>query len=330
MAVDILNSTNCANGGNLGVAPCSIDPSIFRYLVAVPKGTIIASSNLTSTTVANTYINGLLASDTPGLRWQILPELSKFANKSEPYKTINKDGRMIPTQRTPYVWEWEFWNGSNAATKFIHSLMITKFNNGKGASFYDYFIIDDNGNWMGQGVNLNTSTAGLKAISLSTFLVYDWDPAKSDGADANVYKFMISLLNNSQLNENFSAITLSTGDAYQSLVDLNATKGTTAASITHIYINANIANGQTTLGKWQGAAMDTPAFWYVYDDTASAAIVPSAVTYNAVLDQYDLTGTYPTGHSLRAGTAPPTAGGLIAAGIYVATDTPNLVTIAIP
>ena len=74
--------------------------------------------------------------------------------------------------------------------------------------------------------------------------------------------------------------------------------------------------------------LNTAALWSVVPAAGGAAIVPSGVAYNAILDQYALTIASTPATALIVGIAVPSV--VTAADLYIITTTPNKLTITTP
>lgn len=320
-----LNLANCSTQGNFGSPACAAIPSYIRYIVLVPKATTVAASAFLTQAAWVAAVKAGMWNDSRASRWQFLPALSEFKDKSKDTVTVEKDNRIIKVVETPYVFMWEFWQGSTGVTKCMHGNLY-KYVDSQMA-VYDVFLVDDNNMWW---FTQGSTTGEAASLTLTSIIIGKWK--QNNLKDGNVFPIEISLGDPSQLNDGFAFYQSTTPASYfQSigLVDVQMTAGvTTPNSTTHIYVSGTVGCGSTSLGAAYGTALDVAALWAVNDVAGGGAVVPSAVSYNATLDQYDLTGTFTTGHSYLVGLAVPSV--TTAAGIYAITETANKIVSVIP
>lgn len=322
-----LNLANCATNGNTGAPDCAFIPAQVKYWMLFPKNTIVAAANFATQAAFLSYMQSVIWANLRSGRVQIIPELSDVTDKSKEFITVDHDNRTIPVIDTPYDLMAQFWQGSNGVSKWMHGQFYRNFNN--QTAVYDIVMVDINGAfWF---TSYGTTTYGdAKVLNLTSFIVEKWK--MMDYKDANVYPLRITLGNPLELNgyEAFFQSTQSADYWYDiALVDVvmggnsHASNVTTPNSTTHIYVTGWVGGGYSsqgaiTLGLSYGAGLNTASYWAVNDMSGGAAVVPSAVTYNATLDIYDLTGTFTTGHTYLVGLATPSV--VTAAGIYAITE----------
>ncbi len=337
-----LNLANCSTNGNFGAPDCAFIPAQVKYWMLFPKNTIVAASNFATQAAFLTYMQGVIWNNLRSGRVQIIPELSDVTDKSKDYVTVEHDNREIPVIDTPYILDAQLWQGSAGATKFIHGQLYKNVSN--QTAVYDIVMVDINGNfWF---TSLGTTNYGdAKVLGLTSLIFQKWK--MQDYKDANMFPLHCTLGNPLELNGNEAFYTPAQPADYWysiALVDVvmggpaQASNVTSPNSITHIYVTGWVgggknAQGSQTIGQAYGTGVDTPAYWAVNDMAGGGAVVPSAVTYNATLDIYDLTGTFTTGHSYLVGLATPSV--VTAAGIYAITEgtvanTQNKIVAVIP
>lgn len=281
MAVTILNLSNCGTSGNVGKFFCAFQPSIYKYFLMAPKGTVIPASVLTDNTALKDYIYDGLINDTPGLRWKMSGILSQMQDNTEAVKTENKDGYLTPTQFPPYNWQWDM------------TLQFAQFQKWKQYSLtandqYDFFFIDDAGSIIGTSALDTTGADGLGGVSLFAFYLQDMKTATVD----TLTKYNVNMIvqNNKQLNENAAMVQaeLVPSDWASLLYDTLITQGAanTATSIKVKCYTDGVGAKTSLLAKY-GTVLDAAGAWVLTKNGAS--LTPSAVTYNATTDEMEFT-----------------------------------------
>lgn len=322
-----LNLANCSTNGNTGAPDCAFIPAQVKYWMLFPKGTIVPATSFATQAAFLTYMQGVIWNNLRSGRVQIIPELSDVTDKSKEFITVEHDNRTIPVIDTPYNLMAQLWQGSNGVSKWMHGQFYKNFSN--QTAVYDIVMVDINGAfWF---TSLGTTNYGdAKVLNLTTFIIEKWK--MQDYKDANVYPLRIMLGDPKELNgyEAFYTPAQSADYWYSiALVDVvmqghtNVSTVTSPNSTTHIYVTGFVGGGSQsqgaqTLGLTYGTGLDTASYWAVNDMAGGGAVVPSAVTYNATLDLYDLTGVFTTGHTYLVGLAAPSV--VTAAGIYAITE----------
>jgi hypothetical protein len=297
MSSSILNQANCVNGNNTGIASCSLDPAVIQRFIAIPKGYVVGAP--LDTTALNAFLIARLHADDPAQRFYLSPLLTNFDDKTDSIKEEDRDGYKATTFLPPYNWQW-LMNGSFCAFKNWRTF---NFKQDK----YDFLYIDNKGNLIGTAGTDNAGVPGLGGIALFEFLVPDYKPATI--AKANQYMVSMKVLNNVELNDNMvmipGALVPATLQNY-GLLDVVLSAGTTSHSTTHIYVSGKMGCGQQSLGVIEGSTLAAAGAWVIYDNTALAAITPSAVAYDSSNDQYNFTvPTMTAGHSITVSLAAP-------------------------
>ena len=272
MSTTVIDLANCGITGNVGKFFCHFNPTIYKYFLLVPKGTVIPTAELDSNTEVADYIYAGLINDTPAQRWLLSGVLSQFNDRTEDVKTENKDGYMAPTQFPPYNWTYDM------------TLQFAQFVKWKSkglsvADYYDVFFIDDAGNLIGR----NAST-GLGAISLYTFYFNDQKQATVD----TLVKFLVNMtiLNNDDLNENARLVQagLTPQDWATVLYDCVVVQGTanTSTAIKVQCYTDGVGAKTSLLAKYHNE-LDVAAAWVLTKNGAS--LTPSGVAYDSANDQ---------------------------------------------
>lgn len=297
----LLNMAACSTQGNTGGTFCNLEPVRILYIFAVPKGTVIPAANMASQSAFATYVNARLHSDSRTTRWQVTPKLVEFKDNTKEPNTEDLDGFMNTTQWLPYDWQFEFANGFSGATFNVFQVWRNYIN--QQQNLYDFIFVDANNLWFGTSGLDGTGANGLASVALSNITVFDWKPATTKST--NKYGIRIIIQNNADLNQNWTSLQSTTQTStFKALTDVSITAGTTAISATHIFVSGKI--GGNTLGAQFGSTLAAATAWAVFNTTTSLAIVPSAVSYNATLDQYDLTvASVTTGNVVNVGIAVP-------------------------
>lgn len=306
MAASILSLANCATQGNTGGTFCNNEPSYFLYIVAVPKGTVIPASAMTTQAAFAAYVRSMLWNDTRSLRWQISPKLVSFKDDTKAPNMEELDGYENTTQWMPYNWQWRFANGFSGATKNVHQIWRMYINQQQNQ--FDFLFIDANNLWVGTQALDSSSLNGLGGVAVSNITVNDFKPATPK--TGNVYTVQLIIQNNSELNGYYESLLSSTNTStFKSLTDVSIVKSPVPTTITatHIYVSGRI--GGNTLGKQYGTTLADVSAWVVLDTTNTGKTwATSAVSYDAVNDQYDLTGSWSSansGDTVTVGLAAP-------------------------
>ena len=281
MAITTLNLSNCGTSGNVGKFFCAFQPSIYKYFLMAPKGTVIPASVLTDNTALKDYIYDGLINDTPGLRWKLSGVLSQMQDNTEAVKTENKDGYLTPTQFPPYNWQWDM------------TLQFGQFVKWKAYSLlaqdqYDFFWIDDAGNLIGTSALDTDGESGLGGVSLFSFYMQDMKTATVD----TLVKFNVNMIiqNNAQLNENAAMVQadLVPSDWASLLYDTLITQGAanTSTSIKVKCYTDGVGAKASLLAKY-GTVLDAAGAWRLTKN--GSTLTPSAVTYNSTTDEMEFT-----------------------------------------
>ena len=285
---NLLNLANCSTQGNTGGTFCNIEPSYILYAVAVPKGTVIPATAMASQAEFATYVKGALWNNSRAQRWQITPKLVDFKDNTKEPNMENLDGWENTTQWLPYDWEFRFANGFSGATKNVHQIWRQYIN--QQQNLYSFFFVDTNNVWIGtQGLD-STGANGLGAIDVSNITINDYKPATPK--TGNIYTLHLIIQNNAQLNGYYSAMSSTTlTSTFKALTDVSIIAGTTTTTSTNVYVSGMI--GGNTLGKQFGTTLASASAWSVIDNTSTGNIFTiSAVTYDAVNDQYAIVGAW--------------------------------------
>jgi hypothetical protein len=275
--MDILNSSACGVSGNVGKFFCSFNPTIYKYFLMAPKGTVIPASALSDAQELKDYIYAGIINDTPGLRWKLSGILTQMQDNTEAVKTENKDGFLAPTQFPPYNWQWDM------------TLQFAQYVKWKGYSLvaqdqFDFFFIDSAGNLIGAAALDAAGADGLGGVSLFSFYMQDMKAATVD----TLVKFNVNMIiyDNAQLNANTAMIQagLTPTDWSTLLYDVLITQGTANTS-TAIKVQAftNGVGAKSSLLLKYHAELDVAAAWVLTKN--GSPLVPSGVAYDSANDQ---------------------------------------------
>lgn len=272
MSTTVIDLADCGITGNVGKFFCHFNPTIYKYFILAPKGSVIPTAELDDNTELKDYIYSKLINDTPAQRWLLSGVLSQFNDRTEDVKTENKDGYMAPTQFPPYNWTYDM------------TLQFAQFVKWKSkglsvADYYDVFLIDDAGNLIGRD-----ASTGIGAISLYTFYMNDQKQATVD----TLVKFLVNMtiLNNDDLNENARLVQagLTPQDWSTLLYDCLVVQGTANTSTAiKVQVYTDGVGAKTSLLAKYSAELDVAAAWVVTKN--GSVISPSGVAYDAANDQ---------------------------------------------
>jgi hypothetical protein len=277
MSTTILNLSNCGTSGNVGKFFCAFQPSIYKYFLMFPKGTVIPASVLTDNAALKDYIYDGLTNDTPGLRWKLSGILSQMQDNTEAVKTENKDGYLTPTQFPPYNWQWDM------------TLQFAQFAKWKQYSLtaqdqYDFAWVDDAGNLIGTSKTDADGASGLGGVSLFSFYMQDMKTATVD----TLVKFNVNMIiqNNAELNESAAMVqaNLTPQDWASLLYDTLIVQGlanTSTAIKVQVYTDG-IGAKASLLAKF-GTVLDAAGAWLLTKN--GSTLTPSGVAYDSTNDQ---------------------------------------------
>jgi hypothetical protein len=291
MSISALNLANCSTQGNLGATFCNIEPSYFSYVMPIPKGFVIPNSVLTNTATVSiwSYLQSVLWSNSRTARAQISPKLVDFKDMTKEPIEEDLDNFPVLTSMPPYVWSYRFANKFSGATKNLYQIWQTSIH--QQQSQYDWLFIDSNNVLIGASALDSTGAAGLGGVAMSNQTVRDWMQATIKSA--NQYSLKLVIADNASLNVNFAAVQLGgLASTLRALTDVSLAIGATANTTTHIYVTGRI--GGNTIGKQYGATLAAALTAFVILDTtnSSKTWTTSAVSYDAVKDHYDITGSW--------------------------------------
>lgn len=319
----VLGSAVCTNYSNTGVVPCTIEPSIFNYPVAIPKGFVIPNASLTSSAVLNAYIAAKFIVDSRSARWFILPQITDLKDDTGDPVTENRNNYVATVQSKPYNWTYR-QKTSNCGYKSVYNLIQNK------QDLFDIIFIDDMGTVIGRAAADSTGAAGLGGFSMFEIFVADWTQKT---ASANpMYMISFRLLNNTELTT--GSVMMQSNFQYNAstmgLANVTFYQGTTPNTATHIYVNGTYGCGGTNMGTTWGSTLAATAVFTVVNATTGATITVSAVSYNAQLNEYDLTITSSTGVAVLVGLAAPSVVTPSPYGAYLITETPGKLSATLP
>jgi hypothetical protein len=284
MATTALNVANCGNTTNVGSNGCNLVPGIIKYAVAIPKGTVIPASNLTSAASFLTFFKSKFTADARSGRFYLSPLLTNFDDKTGDAVTESRDNFEATVQNKPYNWGWHLNPAGNNFCDYRNWFNLVNFQQGQ----YDFLFIDDIGQVWGTAALDSTGAQGLGGYAMFEIFVQNWTP-KTASALAK-YMLRLKFLNNIQIVQNAAFIAASAfPDNTWGLVGVTLAQGATTNTTTLLYLTGTMGCGASTLGSVYGATLAAAGAWVL--TKASAPLTPSAVAYDAVNDQYKFTIT---------------------------------------
>jgi hypothetical protein len=315
----VLGLANCGQNTNTGIATCAQYPDIMAYLLAVPKGYVFPASVLTSNSAFNAAVDAKLIADTG--RAYMSMQLTDLDNKTGDPVFESRDNSEFLVANKPFNWQFRL---TGSFCEYKNMRMV--FN--QNQALYDILILDVNGMWWGKTATDAVGGTGLGGFTPSEINVFDWKPKVKDANP--MFNVRVQFRNNLEFTEtiNFVESAYTVNDATSGLIDVKLIAGTTASTATVLYVSGTLGCGNSSLGATYGTLLNTAALWSVVPAAGGAAIVPSGVAYNAILDQYALTIASTPATALIVGIAIPSV--VTAADLYIITTTPNKLTITTP
>jgi hypothetical protein len=314
----VLNTANCAITANTGLVTCATTPDIVSYAIAVPKGFVFDAADLADAATFNAALAAKTVANTG--RAYILPFLTNFTDNTGDPVTTNRNNYVAGVQNKPYNWRY-LMNGSFCLFQEVKQLL--KFN------FFDFLFVDAMGTVWGTEANDSAGDPSLGGIQMFEVWVEDWMQKKPD--DVNAYPINFRVLDNRQLNENvaFAPTNFTVNMATMGLANVQLYAGTTASTATHLYVSGKYVCGGASLGETFGSTLAATGAWTVFT-SAGVSVTVSAVSYNSILDQYDLTITSTPATTVIVGLAAPATLTGTPYFAYVVTETPNKYTLTTP
>lgn len=304
------------NTGTIGTFP---DLGILRTIVLAPKGTVIPQSAMVSQSAFATYVNGKFINDTYSSRWFAFMNLDKFEDLTK--DTSNEDtGRLnLSVYSFPNKFRFRYMEGMG---NFIEA---TNFNNCQGQ--YDYFFIDDFGNWHGTK-DVTGGTNGLAAYTNQQFFIPNRKARTT--TTANQYMIEVSLADPTQTNGNFKLYAAGTqADSLVMLqnaflVDVSDTLGTPLSIVTTTTIVVTVKAGQDSydIAKAYGSSL-TAACFVATNLTTGATLTISTRTYGTIVVSGEtyyyyilvLSAAPTAGHVVRISLAAPSVTNAVVTGL---------------
>jgi len=278
-----VNTNLITNTGNTGTTTYYNNPAIITAAVLVPRGTIIPASALVSQDAFATYVNAAIKTNSHSARWFMFTPLDKFEDKTK--AASSEDTGLYSKMITKFNTLYNFRYMANMGN-YLEA--VKSFNNCQ--DFFDLYYIDADGNW--QGTIDATGSGGLQAYRLFQFFVED-RKAITPTTD-NAYTLSINLADRRQINENFAQFIAGTDiEALSNLMpqsvwlsDVTAIVSTPLLLTAHqIAVVGTFSEGAADLGQYFGTAIKAApatAVFAVYDQTAGAANVITAIDYSPV------------------------------------------------
>jgi len=321
MAYTALNAANCGNFANTGVGTCVVIPDLITYAVAVPKGTSVPVASLVDNATFNAYVNAKFIADSRATRWYLLPFISDLKdNTGDPItEKINNFTKTVQSGR--YDWTYRMPNIFPCGYQNVYNLMQEMQN------YFDIYFIDDKGTWFGTNID---NSGNFYAFSMFEIFVPDYTQKVAGGNP--MYYITFRLAQNEQFSKNalFMASQFVVSSTTQQLSSVKLIAGPGTVTATHLFVNGTLGCGGSNLGSVYGATLAATAVWKVNNAATGAVITVSAVSYDSILNQYDLTITSTPGASVIVAIAAPSIVTPSPYGAYVVTETPDKLTVATP
>lgn len=286
--MSILNLTNCNTTGNNGRVSCNATPGKPTFAIAAPKGFVIPDSVLTDNDTFLLYLEERFnASDTRNDRFWLSPQLTNFENKTGDPAMAERDGMSYLAQEKPFNWRWTLNTPGQNICDYKQWRNLVHL-----SSLYDWYVIDDKGQfWYTNGTDTD-SLPGAAGFTSSQVLVEQWIPKPADGLTE--YKFSIQFLYNDELIENIGFIQCGAFPTDKwGLVDVALTARGTTWTTTTAYVKGTLGCGGSSLGAYSDV-LDVAGAWVLYNVTDSSAVTPTAVSYNSTTDEFKFTFTAQT------------------------------------
>ncbi len=320
MPSSILNTANCNVSGNNGMVGCNIIPTKIAYVAAVSKGTVIPATALTDVDTFLAYLEAAFnAADTRSERMWLSPQLTGFDNKTAEPVMVDRDGMSYLAQEKPFHWKWTLNTPNQNFCDYKKWRNLVHL-----SSLYDYFILDDAGQFWYTSATDADGDAGAAGFTSSQVIVGQWSPKKAEGL--NEYPFSIQFMYNDELIENLGFIECGAFPTDKwGLIDVTLTLGaTTPWTTTAAYVGGGIGcGGGTSLGATYGDTIAAAGAWVIYNRTDAASVTPLTVTYMPVTDEYAFTFAAQTAADVLAFTlAAPSVLNITPYFVNLITETP--------
>ena len=318
--MSVINLANCNSSTNIGLSECVSNRGIFRWAVAVPKGTSITAATASSNSAFNTAITALFTADSRATRAYLLPSFTAVTDNTGDAVTEAQGNFDFVVASKPYNWSYRM-NTDDCTYKNVYNLLRLK------QSQFDIIFIDDNGNVYGTLVNGN-DFGGIPMAQIFTP-----DPTQKTDSANPMYMINFLLQNNQDVITNSAVVSSNfrPNPATMGLLDVvlaEGTVGTTSATV--LYVKGTFACGGGNIGDSYGATLNAGAAWSVVPAAGGSAIVPSGVTYNSTTGEYALTIASTPATALIVGLAAPSVLTVSPYFVFAITETANKVTITTP
>jgi hypothetical protein len=318
--MSVINLANCNSSTNIGLSECVTNRGIFRWAIAVPKGTSITAATASSNSAFNTAITALFTANSRSTRAYLLPSFTAVTDNTGDAVTEAQGNFDFVVASKPYNWSYRM-NTDDCTYKNVYNLLRLK------QSQFDIIFVDDNGNVYGTLVN-GTDFGGIPMAQIFTP-----DPTQKTDSANPMYMINFLLQNNQDVIVN-SAVVASNfrpNPATMGLLDVILTEGTVGTtSATVLYVKGNFACGGGNIGDAYGTTLNAGAAWSVVPAAGGSAIVPSGVTYSSTTGEYALTIASTPATDLIVGLANPSVLTATPYFVYAITETANKVTITTP
>ena len=312
----VMNLANCNSSTNLGVSECVLNREVFRWGIAVPKGTTLTT---TSTSAFNAALTALFTSNSRATRAFLLPSFTAVTDNTGAAVTEAQGNFDFVVASKPYNWSYRM-NTDDCTYKNVYNLLRLK------QSLYDIIFVDANGNVYG------TQASATLFGGIPMAQIFTPDPTQKTDSANPMYMINFLLQNNQDVITNSAVISSNfrPTPATMGLQDVVMSAGTGTTTATVLYVKGNFACGGGNIGDVYGATLNAGAAWSVVPAAGGSAIVPSGVAYNSTTGDYALTITSTPATALIVGLAAPSVLTATPYFVYAITETANKVTITTP
>lgn len=277
----ILNIANCDINTQTGLGPCSLEPSVIAYAIAVPRGYKIptAGSPFESAETFRAFVKAQFTKDNYAERWHLTPLLTNFEDQTKDANTEERNGVDYTAFRPAQMWRF-LMNGGMCGYKTWGELADLKKN-------WDYFFLDVNGNFIGVKTDSpdEANVESMKGFSMAEVALPYYKSATT--SQLNQYMIMFKFLDGNQLAKNNYIIA---AEIYG--VDINQPQGvaltlTTSLGVAPFGVSGKI-NCAGDLFTTYGQSLAQIGAWRLYNKSTAAVVTISAVTINESTSSYEI------------------------------------------
>jgi hypothetical protein len=312
MAVNTnVNLDTVANGGNTGKIKNFAAIGIPRAIVLVPSNFAgVPAVSMISNTAFNTFTEAKFKHNTRSERWFAFTNLDKFENLTKKASTEDTGRLQLDVYNFPQKFQFRYMQNMG------NYIEMTAFQNCQG--LYNFYIIDDNGNWW--GTKDTTGSGRLLPYTLQQFYVPNWEPHTVTTDTA--FMLTVSMADPKQMCSNFKVYEANTSpDAIVMLEniflnDVSSVLGTPLSITTTTDIVFTAKYGQEARDWVQDYMAAITAGCFVATNlTTGATLTISSITTGTIVSAgqvyyyvWAILSAAPTvGHVVQIATATPSA-----------------------